>query len=558
MVSIREYQYKVINDTVYLGMELEVSGESFYKNSKIIVEFIKDGNVVKIDDSFVIPMLVGEGIFCLGKEFKKEVDFDEINVSFELGEKEYEEIYDLLIEWSFNKFDEETREISYKIKNANKEPIEYAVLNLVFFNKGELVAGTNIKLENLLNEREYYFEYQIPETIEYTEIHPYIMFPATNRLFYKGFYLKYNELQDKIEETSKDLQAKNKEEFVDKTLEYQNRVDEEKKKLEEIKKLPDQKTTSIFGKNLVILFKNLFKCIPDLFTMILGLAFLNTFTIIIGFIYCVIAFAGTIGVIGYLFQGKILESLGSLLIVVGPILVIAAICYIPYYIFYCCKESKLIKKKDLITLEEKNNKIKEQEERVLNAENAYNNYVNNIDKFKNDVVVRNQEIENENATLELKNKENHEKHNSYKQQLSNLLESYPDYRIIETYDELDWEIVDNAILEGGYRFEDIEEYRNIVRNNVLEERAKMEQELRQIEAEQRQEALQQQLLNQLAAVKSEVSQMQREQAEFARQQLSYAASQAYAYESINRKVGQLKDAQSLSNVYQENMYNRFH
>jgi hypothetical protein len=30
-------------------------------------------------------MLVGEGIFCLGREFKKEFDFDSIDVSFEIN-----------------------------------------------------------------------------------------------------------------------------------------------------------------------------------------------------------------------------------------------------------------------------------------------------------------------------------------------------------------------------------------------------------------------------------------------------------------------------------------
>ena len=41
MIDIREYQYKIIDNQVYLGLELEASGETYYKNSTIVIDFIK-------------------------------------------------------------------------------------------------------------------------------------------------------------------------------------------------------------------------------------------------------------------------------------------------------------------------------------------------------------------------------------------------------------------------------------------------------------------------------------------------------------------------------------
>jgi len=559
MVSIREHQYKIIDENVYLGLELEVDGESFYKNSKVIVEFLKDGFVVKEDNSWVIPMLVGEGIFCLGREFKKEFDFDSIEVSFEEGEREYEEVYNSLVEWSFNGIDEETRVISYKIKNTNKETIDYAILNLVFFYKGKLIAGTSLTLENLLNEREYYFEYQIPKEIEYTEVHPFMLFPSTNKLLFKGFYQKYNYLQRKINETSHDKDMKASEEFVNRTGEYNKNVISLRKKLEEIKKMPDQTTTSTFGKNLVVLLKNTYRCIPNLISALFDLAFANLFTMAIGGVIALIVGLGIFAFFGGILIGDFKQGLESIVaLTIIPIVLILGICYIPYYIYFCFAKTDFVRRKNLITLEEKNNKTKECEAKLREAENIYNEYVNNIDKYKNDVVLRNEAIKKENTLLAQENKEVRKQNNNYRNELNALFINNPRYQVIREYDELDWEIVDNAINEGAYYFEDVEEYRIAVRTQVMEEREKMQEQLRQLEAEKRQEALQQQLVNQLEAVKSRVSDMQREQSELARQQLSYAASQAYAFESLNRKVGQMRDAQSLSNVYQENLYNKYH
>lgn len=39
MVEIREYKYKVIDKKLYLGIELEAKGQTFFKNSTITVEF---------------------------------------------------------------------------------------------------------------------------------------------------------------------------------------------------------------------------------------------------------------------------------------------------------------------------------------------------------------------------------------------------------------------------------------------------------------------------------------------------------------------------------------
>ena len=139
-----------------------------------------------------------------------------------------------------------------------------------------------------------------------------------------------------------------------------------------------------------------------------------------------------------------------------------------------------------------------------------------------------------------------------------MLETYPEYRVVEQYDQLDFDIVDNAIEYGGYYLEDIEEYRNEVKTRILEERQREEERLRQMEEAKRQEELQQKMLFQLESVKSEVRYMQQQQSEFARQQLSYAQSQAYVNESINRKLGQMRDAQSISNAYGEAMYNKYH
>ena len=561
MISIRDYKYKKIKNKIYLGIELQADGETYYKNSVIIIDFIKDNKTVKTDESLIIPMITGEGIFYIGKEFEEKIDFDEIKLTFKQGEKEYERTHDESIEWQLETFDKETRKIAYKFKNEDNDTLSYATLNLVFFNKGEIVGGTSITKENLLNKREYYFEYEIPKEIEFTEIYPYFSLPSTNELLFKGFFLEYVDIKKTIKLLKNIIGHKEDYVFVDQTKEHENNLKNAEK---ELKKLQKQKTRSfgrVLGTNTLKFLSGFFRCIPSLF---LGIFDFLTDHWVLWLIYL-----GYMGLLFLTFMGFIisifsnhdtLEYLMLFLVTLSPSLIIYLICYIPYSIYYSFKYTDYVHSKDFLTKEEKNKKIEEQQEKVKYLKEEKDKYIKNIDKYKNEIVIKNEQIKKENSRIDKENDKNERLQDDYYQKLADLLNNNPNYRIIENYEDIDFEIVSHAISNGGYSFEQIEEYRLNERKRLEDYQRELEQQMMQIEAAKREEEYRKSLLRKLEENKAEMKELryaQQQQAEAARQAMSYASSQAYALESMNRKLSHMKDQQSINSAYAQSVYNRY-
>lgn len=506
-------------------------------------------------------MIIGEGIFYIGKEFDKKIDFDELKLTFIQGEKKYEKTHDNNIEWQLETFDKDTRKIAYKFKSNDNETLSYATLNLVFFYKGEIVGGTSITKENLLSQREYYFEYEIPKELDFTEVNPYFVLPATNELLFKGFFLQYVFIKSEIKRLKNKIGHKEDAVFVDETKDYEKNLNKVK---QELKKIQKQKTRSfgrVFGTNILKYISGLFRCMPILLYKILMFCFDHWVLTLIYLGYMGLLFLTFMGFFISIFSNHdTLEYLMLFLVTLSPSLIIYLICYIPYSIYYSFTHTKYVHLKDYLTKEEKQKKIEEQKNKVKELADSKDNYIKNIDKYKNEIVIKNEKIKQENDRIDEENDENERLQDAYYEKLADLLNEYMDYRIIEDYQDIDFEIVSHAISNGGYSLEQIESYRLEERKRIDEYQKELEQQMMQIEAARREEEYKKSLLKKLDENENALRQLkyaEQEQAEAARQAMSYAQSQTYALESMNRKLSKMKDQQSINSAYAESVYNRY-
>ena len=565
MVSIREYQYKKINNDVYIGLELEAKEENFYKNNVIAIEFFNEGKLVKTDVSTEIPTLIGTGIFYIGKELKIDFDFDDIKLRLELGEIEYETTFNETVKLEFDSMNLETRKISYKITNLNQETLSMAVLNLVFFNKGTLVGGTNLKLENLLNERVYYFEYEIPQEFEFTEVQPYLVLPSTNQLLFKGFYEKYGHYNNKIKELSTEIDEISYEEFVDETYTYDEKIKKEEVEIQKLNKKIIRSEAPVLKNNIKILLKN-FKETFESYRYSDGIAnkvikFLTKASIVIGILFLLYGNGGK----EFSEYDRTVWLTGLAILFLGIPVALFLIYYIPCYIHCCIFETKYDSKKKYMTLAEKTKKIKLQTDKIHKIKLEREEYIKSIDSRKKMIDMKNQEIEAKNDEIEMKNDEIFEERSKYQEMLHEMILKHPEYKAIQGFDQLDFEIVNEAINAGKYTFEEVNAERTLIRETIarIEKENENEEKMRQLEAEKRQEA-------RFEAMRKELKQseqrwkdefrMQQHRAEAMQREMAQRQAwyQGQAQRDISKQLGRIAESEKQLEVYGESFYNKYH
>ncbi len=568
MINIREYKYKKINNKLFLGIELEVKGETNLKNNIISLNYYKGENLVKTDDSFIIPYITGEGVICLGHEYPNDCDFDKLEVNLLPGSHEWETSYLDTVEWSFQSYDEASRKLAYKVINKGKDTLQNASLNLVFFNKGELLCGSSIEKENLMTEREYYFEYDVPKEIDFTEVHPYLVLPSTNHLLYKGFFINYRSMREEKEKLLKEIPHKEVEDFDDKTANYNKQIAEEEKNLEQIKKTKQQSTPYIVGTNILKVFLNILRAIPksveSAFEFLID--FVITYFIVMGHaILTVILIAFVIDQ----WNNPEFTHLQLILLWLGfatfPYLIVSAIAYIPTFIKVCTQETKYISKKDFISKEDKMKKITESENKLKELQKVRDDFIKNMDKYKQEVEANKEKIAQENLEIDKQNAKNKVKAQEIETSYQKMLNTHPEYtKVINTYDELDFTIVDDALSKGGLNLAEIEDFRIKLRSELEQYQKEQEEKLKQLEREQREEAFRQEMRGKMAQMVQESRNLQyatQSYAEAATRQLNYATQQSYALASamnnLNNTASKLSDQQAMANVYGEAIYNKY-
>ena len=435
-IKVRDYKYKIINGKTLLGIELEAKSSNNYDN-KIIVKFYKDQNVVK-EEKIDIPFLVGDGIFCVGKSFDF-TDFDEIKVELEIGIVLYQESYypDTIFELDIEKSSK--NHLEYKIENNSKDVFKYAVLSLLFYNRGELVCGTDIRLENVLNNRQYYFTYDIPEGLEYTDINTELMLPSTNRYLFKSFYEQYIDCDYIVKMASKPYEYRQHEQYVDRTDELRKSIEE----LEEQKKI----TSKIKSK----------KMIPLIF-------FLKS--LLVGPISAGIGYVATIAI--FIVYSLIITILG---IKREPSDLIITLTWIGTGLvaFIIIWWKNWYKFDDYVPVKEKAKRIQECDDMIKKVEDTIKDLTDNHDKYVKEFEDANKEIDKYNEEIDEYNKQRQENLNKALDRLAELKRDYPEYYVIEKYDDIDLGFVEAALREGAMTWESVEAYRKAARKEYEED-----------------------------------------------------------------------------------------
>lgn len=571
MVSIREYKYKIINDKLYLGIELEAKGQTFFKNSVIGVEFISGDTTVKYDNSFVIPYIAGEGIICLGHEYTCDVLFDRIEVTYYVGSIEWETNYLDNVQWSFESYDQTNRKLTYKVINKGRDNLAQASLNLVFFNKGEMICGSSIEKSNLLTEREYYFEYDVPVGIEFTEVHPYLVLPSTNHLLYKGFIISYLSKKDDISKLSVTIPHKEIEEFKDKSLEYDNQLSEENKNLKRIKKLKKRSFPYVLSMNVLKVIKNIFKSFFTSIAWVADFIWDHSFTY---FLACAHVIFTILIIIAEVCMWKDMWNdpeiahyelfLLPTLIALGPYVIPAIFCYIPAFMKNAIEETDYLNMKDFISEEDKEKQISESLGKINDLTLKRDEFITNMDKHKEEYENYRQQIIQENLDIDKQNEENKQKVQDLEKSINDMIENHPEYKVMQSYDEIDFDIVDDALANGGLTINEIENYRLKVKEELERYKKEEEERLRQLQEAEKAEAFRQEMRNMMSHMDSEHQRLRYETealAAAANQQLSYARQQSYAmtdaFNRLNRSAERIADNGDMANIYAQGIYNRF-
>ena len=459
MVSIREYKYKIIGDNTLLGIELE-SKENNYYNNKINVKFLNGEEVLR-EETIEVPFLGGNNIFYAGNMYDINT-FTDIKLDLSLGDETVEESYYPDVSISLDKEKSSQRHLEYKIENNSSSTFNEAKLNLVFYDRGELICGTCVKLENVMNGRAYYFTYDIPEEITYTDINTELFIPNTGVLLFRGFYYKYVDYLYEVEELSKPIPHKQKLEYYDKNPEIQKLIDESKGALKDAKKLKTGKYIPLY-----IFYKTL------LYT-ILGA--------IVGAL-CVIGYIILL-VIGSVFVGKLYpnETTAIIIAVVG--------CLITVIVMW------VINVKDGFI---KTTKTKEKEETIQMALDTIAEGEGMIQKNIANKEADIKQIEEDNLKIDEENSKRVVKLKELLDEFSAFKEKYPKYMVIENYDDVDKSLVDVAIEDGAITFDSVEFYRKAAREKIdADEKFKQEMAMRQKEVQRQTQAQNQAIYAQMA------------------------------------------------------------
>ena len=537
MVDIREYNYQIVNGKLLLGVEIETKGTNFYKDNKILVEFYKNNEVVKKDDNFIVPLILGNGILYVGNEYNIDIDFDDIKVSLILGKSEYEENNYSNITWSFDKI--EDNKVVYKL--ISEVELSYAKLNLVFYNKGSLVCGTNIELNNLLSKRTYYFEYEIPKDIEYTEVYPFIILPNTGRLLFNSFFEKYKLFNKFIDENKSKIKPlnKTKESIEDQEI---DKIDKEIKETEKDITRVSEKIVANFFDKIRFSVWNILKSIG------VGLIAVIPLYIPVLIVFAIITYIVVGGNVDSISNAFMYSGTAIISFVIGFIFGLASFHPIVQYpMTYISKKDKETK---LSLYNDRKEELLKKKEKLLREVEEANINIGNINQ---EIEEKNKDIINENQKYEFIVKDLESKREEFK-------DSYPNYGLINELSKDDYEIIEDAIELGMYDIDSVTNYYEDVKEKIRlmeEQRRKEELENKRIEAEiEFRKSIEAELSNLKSTFKAE---MQRNNMETSMQMQNMMNE--YAYISNSQSQRQLAALNNLTekvkdqNINIKNLYN---
>lgn len=428
-IKIRDYNSKIVDGKTLLGFELESKSSNNYGN-KVIVKFLKAKKIVKKEE-IEIPFVVGDGVFCVGKSFDF-TDYDNIELELKVGIVLYQESFYPDIEFEIDKEKSNQKHLEYKIENNSSETLTYAQLSLLFYNRGELVCGTDVRLEKVLTKRPYYFVYDIPEEIEFTDIKTELMLPATNRYLFRSFYEEYLDYEFLISTAEKPVKRRPHEEFVDNSDELKKSLKEVKEERKEVNKLKTKKSIpAVFiAKSIIYLA----------ISVAVGIG------VYIAFMIVLVIFDEIFG------SGKPADIVFYIVGGLATLITFAIKWYNNWYKF-----------NDYLSVEEKEAKLKEYDDVIKQLEDAIKDLEENKDKYAKQYEDKNKEIDEFNKEMDDLD-EKRKSNLAYElKEFEKFKSEYPKYRVIEKYDDVDMGFVQAAISQGAITWDSVEMYRKEAR-----------------------------------------------------------------------------------------------
>ena len=491
MVSIREYKTKKIGNKTYIGLEIENKDENYYGN-KVKVEFLKNGETVK-EETIVVPLISGDDISFVGETYDF-TDYDDVKLTLEPGVISYEVSYYPDVKFELDHEKTNNKHLEYKLENNSGVNFDEAGLNLVFYNRGELVCGTKVRIENVMTGRVYYFVYDIPEELEYTDINTALVLPNSNRYLFKGFYLDYQMYEENLKNLNRSLMHREHVEFVD----------DREKAAEEIKKwqytLKNAKKMNTKSQGFKNFLRTIVRCLPSIIGYTVG-------TLIVAFLF------------GNLL--KLMQSGHYPLHLGWSYYLKAAAIGIAIGLFKSYTVSRSEAMENVVTDQKKQDRIKECEDSIKELEDHIADISANKEKYIQEAIEENKKIDEFNAEMEKIKEKNIEMRVQEEKLFEDFKAMYPEYRVIENYDDIDRGLVDAAIEGGAITFDSVELYRRTCREKIDADE-KFERQMRAAEEKNRL----------LAEQNRAIRQNTEQQAWDAMQARAEAAKQARAHDAL--------------------------
>lgn len=491
MASIREYKTKIIGNKTYIGLEIENKEENYYSN-KVKVEFLKDNEVVKTEE-IIVPLLSGDDISFVGETFDF-TDYDDVKATLETGIISYQESYYPDVKFELDREKTNNKHLEYKIENNSNATFEEASLNLVFYNRGELVCGTKVRLENVMTGRVYYFVYDIPEEIEYTDINTALVLPNTNRYLFKSFYEEYQMYEESLKNLERNLMHREHVEFVDDREESAKEIEKWKYALKNAKKMHTE------SEGLKNFLRTIVRCLPIVIGCTLG-------TLVIGFLFGIVLKLTASEHYPFHADFSYYFKFALVGIIVG------------FFKTYTVSRSEAME--NVVSDKKKQDRIKECEDNIKKLEDHIADISANKEKYVQDAIEENKKIDEFNAKMEKIKDKNSEMHAETEKLFEDFKALYPAYRVIENYDLIDRGLVDAAIEGGAITFDSVELYRRTCREKIDADQ-KFEREMKIAEEKNRL------IAEQNRAIKQSTEQ----QAWDAMQARAEAAKQARAHDAL--------------------------
>lgn len=294
-------------------------------------------------------------------------DKSQINLMIEASTECYEFPFTANLELEVKASDAATRTLTYTIKNGNQQEINGGLLDLVFYNQGQLVAGLRTPIEKMLPGRTHYVNVFIPTDLKFTEVVPNLVMPKSDNLTFLG-YIKELKHQEQVINDSPDMPFEEKKTFEDQTEVLKTMADEAAKLVRTTEKTHVHHTPFILMQNIGIALINIF---PATWHLVYDF-WDNTLDHFPPAFYIVpwLALTAASWIFEWDINARICISAAPLLFV-GAIIAIAGI---PNYIWHLCKKTRFHAFDAKKTEEEKAKLLEEAKKTAAEAEKMYKEY----------------------------------------------------------------------------------------------------------------------------------------------------------------------------------------